>query len=258
VTARAISRRLRELSDRGRVPLLQRFFRTAPGEYGEGDVFMGVTVPAVRAVAREFRGTPLGEIETLLGSRMHEERLTALVMLVHAFQRGDERTRRAIYDLYLAQTSRINNWDLVDVSAPHIVGAWLETRSRAPLRRLAKSSSLWERRIAIVATQHFIRRSDLADTFALADILLADREDLIHKAVGWMLREAGKRDVSALRAFLDARHQRMPRTMLRYAIERLPESERLGYLRSKASKSAGASARSSSPRKSISPRKPKP
>ena len=211
--------------------MLQGFFRTGPGQYGEGDVFIGVRVPEVRAVCRECRDAPLAAVLALLESRIHEERLLALLLLVHAFERGDDTTRRRIFDAYLAHTAFINNWDLVDLSAYAIVGGYLASRSRAPLARLARSHSLWERRIAIVSTFHFIRRGDLAETLRIADLLLNDPHDLIHKAVGWMLREAGKRDGAALRTFLDARHQRMPRTMLRYAIERFDEPERQRYLK---------------------------
>lgn len=230
-TASDMLHRLRDVAEPDRTAVLRSFFRTGPGEYGEGDEFIGVRVPAVRALAREFRHAPVEEVEKLLRSPVHEARLLALVLLVNAFSRADERGRRRIYDLYLSRTAFINSWDLVDVSAPHIVGAWLAERSRAILRRLARSKSLWERRIAILATHHFIRRGDLEDTFALADLLLDDAHDLIHKAVGWMLREAGDRDPAALRRFLKTRHPRMPRTMLRYAIEKFSERERRAYRR---------------------------
>jgi 3-methyladenine DNA glycosylase AlkD len=229
-TAVSIRRQLRAVADSSRVPILQRFFRTGKGEYAEGDRFIGVTVPLIRAICRECRGTSLSESGRLLQSPVHEDRLTALLLLVDAFTRGDDERKREIYDFYLANTSRINNWDLVDSSAPQIVGAWLRDRSKAPLTRLAKSSMLWERRIAIVATQDFIRQRQLDETFRIADLLIEDRHYLIHKATGWMLREAGKRDEAALRSYLDDRHSRMPRTMLRYAIERFPERDRLAYL----------------------------
>jgi 3-methyladenine DNA glycosylase AlkD len=234
-TAASIRRQLRAVADPSRVPILQRFFRTGKGAYAEGDRFIGVTVPQMRAICRECRGTPLSESGRLLQSPVHEDRLTALLLLVDAFTRGNEgeegETRqREIYDFYLANTHRVNNWDLVDSSAPQIVGAWLRDRSKAPLTRLARSAMLWERRIAIVATQDFIRQRRLDETFRIADLLIEDPHDLIHKATGWMLREAGKRDEAALRGYLDRRHTRMPRTMLRYAIERLSERERLAYL----------------------------
>ncbi|HKS23067.1 MAG TPA: DNA alkylation repair protein [Thermoanaerobaculia bacterium] len=217
-----LRRRLRALGDPLRAKHSLRFFKTAPGQYGHGDRFLGLTVPAMRKLVREFRELPLAGAETLLASPWHEERLVALLILVAQYRHAPD----AVYRLYLANTDRINNWDLVDASAPHIVGAHLETRSRKPLYRLARSKSLWERRIAIVATQHFIRLNDFDDTLAIARLLLDDEHDLIHKATGWMLREAGKRDERVLRAFLEEHAAAMPRTMLRYAIERLPDRRR--------------------------------
>ena len=225
-----LAARLRERADPSRVPVLQRFFKTGPGEYGEGDVFIGVTVPEIRLVCRSCRDATLDELVTLLQSRIHEERMLALLLLVDAVKRGPAIDRRAIYRLYLANTDRINNWDLVDLSAAPIVGGWLQDRPRSPLTRLARSRSLWERRIAIVATSHFIRRHEFEDTLRIADLLLDDEHDLIHKAVGWMLREIGNRDAQAERKYLKTRYTRMPRTMLRYAIEKFPEGERRRYL----------------------------
>lgn len=222
--------RLRAHADPARVPGLQRFFKTGPGEYAHGDAFVGVTVPQVRRVCRECRGTALAHIAQLLRSPTHEERLLALLLLVDAFQRGSEGERRNIYTLYLANTRFINNWDLVDSSAPQIVGGWLADRPRTPLTRLARSGSVWDRRIAILATLTFIRQHDYADTFRIADMLLGDEHDLIHKATGWMLREVGNRDGGALRTYLRTRYPRMPRTMLRYAIEKFPEPERQRFL----------------------------
>ncbi len=209
-------------ADPGSVPILQSFFKTGAGQYGEDDVFVGVRVPAMRSVCRDCRGAGLDAIRTLLRSRVHEERLLALLLLVDSFNHGDQADRRGLYDFYLSETAFINNWELVDSSAAWIVGAWLYERSRAPLRPLAKSPSLWERRIAIVATHYFIRHGDVDDTFRIADLLLDDTHDLIHKAVGWMLREAGNQDGAAERRFLKSRYRRMPRTMLRYAIEKFP------------------------------------
>ena len=229
-TAQQMTRVLKTHADPLRAVALQRFFRTGAGEYAEGDRFLGLAVPAVRGLARRFSGTSTTEIDALLQSPFHEARLLALVLLVEAFRDGTSPEQRRIYDLYMSRTRFINNWDLVDLSAPPIVGAWLFERSRVPLKRLARSKSLWERRIAILATQDFIRRGDIHETFRIADILLNDPHDLIHKAVGWTLREAGKRDPDAERRFLATRHSRMPRTMLRYAIERFPERERRGYL----------------------------
>jgi 3-methyladenine DNA glycosylase AlkD len=231
LTVAAIRRKLRAHANPASVAILQSFFKTGPGEYGEGDLFIGVKVPGVRAVCRECRGAPLEAIETLLHSRIHEERTLALLMLVDAFKVGDAALRSRIYRFYLANTKHINNWDLVDCSAAQIVGGWLRGRRTAPLTRLARSTSLWERRIAMIATFDGIRRGEFAETFRIADLLLHDEHDLIHKAVGWLLREVGKRDGAALRAFLATRYSTMPRTMLRYAIERFPEAERRKYLR---------------------------
>ena len=217
-------------ADPASVPILQRFFKTGPGEYGERDVFVGVRVPAMRSVCRECRGAPLDTIRTLLRSRVHEERSLALMLLVDAFKAADEAGRQAIYDLYLSHTVSINNWDLVDASAAQILGGWLHPRDRAPLRTLAASVSLWERRMAIIATANFIKRGEFDDTFAIADMLLHDEHDLIHKAVGWMLREVGKRDEDVLRRFLDEHAPRMPRTALRYALERMSEAQRRRYM----------------------------
>ncbi|MCB0876607.1 MAG: DNA alkylation repair protein [Solirubrobacterales bacterium] len=224
----AIREELRAAAEPDRVPDLQRFFRTGPGGYGEGDVFIGVRVPACRRIARRHRGLPLADCLRLLRSEVHEERLVALVLLVDRFESGPEH-RREVYDAYLASTSCIDNWDLVDVSCPRIVGAYLLDRQRDPLYRLAGSGSVWERRIAIVSTQALIRAGELDDTFALSERLLGDSHDLIHKACGWMLREAGKRDPDRLVRFVTEHAPAMPRTMLRYAIERLdlPTRERL-------------------------------
>ncbi len=227
---REVQDRLRELANPESAAFLQRFFKTGPGQYGEGDIFLGLRVPQIRKIAGEFRLLPLTEVNRLLQSKAHEDRLAALVILVGQFERGTPAARKQIFELYLGSTAHINNWDLVDVSAPQIVGGYLADKSRRPLYRLARSASLWERRISILATLAFIRQQDFDDTLRLAELLLADREDLIHKATGWMLREVGKRDQDALEGFLDRHYQEMPRTMLRYAIERLPEPERRLYM----------------------------
>jgi 3-methyladenine DNA glycosylase AlkD len=230
VNARAIERRLRALGDPDRAKHSLRFFRTGPGEYGEGDRFLGLTVPIIRAEARTFKDAPLEALEALLQSPWHEARLTALVILVGRHEHGDEKEREAIHRLYLRNTHRINNWDLVDCSAAQIVGAHLGDGNRSLLARLARSSSLWERRIAMIATFEFIRHNDFADALRIAAILVGDAHDLIHKACGWMLREIGKRDRAAEEKFLRKYASRMPRTMLRYAIERFPERLRKQYL----------------------------
>lgn len=221
---------LQRLSDAERALNLQRFFKTGPGEYGEGDQFLGIKVPELRALARRYQATEEADVVRLLKSAWHEERILALMILLHQFAKAEAMARRRIYQLYLDSTAFINNWDLVDVSAPHIVGVYLNDKSRRPLYRLARSRSLWERRIAVLATFEFIRQRDFADALAIAKLLLEDREDLIHKAVGWMLREIGKRDLRAEETFLQEHYRRMPRTMLRYAIEKFPEARRRKYL----------------------------
>jgi len=231
-TARAAVQALRRWADPARAAGAQRFFKTGPGQYGAGDRFLGLTVPQVRAVARGYAALPLAEADALLASPWHEARLLALHVLVRQYQRADTATRTAIHALYLARTDRINNWDLVDVSAAHIVGPHAGGRL-ARLRRLARSPQLWERRIAMVSTLYGIRRGQYAEALAVAGWLVHDEQDLIHKAVGWMLREVGKRDQSAEERFLKAHAAHMPRTMLRYAIERFPEPLRQRYLRAR-------------------------
>jgi 3-methyladenine DNA glycosylase AlkD len=229
--AQAAQQRLRSLADPVVAAGSARFFKTGPGEYGEGDIFIGIKSPTLKTVAKEFKALPLGEVECLLHSDIHEDRTLALVILVGQFTKADDATRKRIYEIYLANTCHINNWDLVDISAPQIVGGYLEDRSRRPLDRLAKSASIWERRIAVVATHWFIRHDDIGDTLRIAEKLLTDKEDLIHKAVGWMLREVGKKNVAVLEAFLGEHCRVMPRTMLRYAIERFPDQKRRAYLK---------------------------
>jgi 3-methyladenine DNA glycosylase AlkD len=231
-SAAAIRARLRGLANPAIAAHSARFFKSGSGQYGAGDRFLGVRVPDVRRVAREFCAAPLATALTLLRSPLHEERLLAIVLLVERFERGDERERARIYEQLRKHTPRyVNNWDLVDTSAAPIVGAYLEARDRNPLYDLARSQSLWERRVAIIATFGYIKKGAFDDTLALARILLRDREDLIHKAAGWMLREVGNRDRVVLERFLREHHAAMPRTMLRYAIEKLPDRRRLAYLR---------------------------
>jgi 3-methyladenine DNA glycosylase AlkD len=231
LNASYICARLQELGDRERAQTVQRFFKTAPGQYGEGDVFVGLRVPEIRKLAKEYRTLPQSEIPRLLQSPIHEARLLALLILVRAYGQGDAFVQERIYDLYLGNTRFINNWDLVDASAEHIVGAHLRYRDKSPLRILAESRLLWERRIAIMATFHYIKHGEFAETLQIANLLLRDREDLIHKAVGWMLREIGKRDFLIEEEFLKVHYKTMPRTMLRYSIEKFPEALRLRYLR---------------------------
>lgn len=228
-----IRRRLEKLKNKEKAQILQRFFKTGPGEYGEGDVFLGIKVPELRKLAKEYQGITVREAKQLLRSYIHEERLLALLILIRAFSKGDEKTKKGIYELYLKNTEFINNWDLVDASAEHIVGAYLMEKSKEPLYHLAKSRSLWERRISIMATSHFIKQKAFSETLKISKMLLSDEEDLIHKAVGWMLREVGKRHMSTEENFLKEHYKKMPRTMLRYAIERFPESKRQRYLKGK-------------------------
>ncbi len=230
MTLTDVRARLQELASRETAEVLQRFFKTGIGEYGEGDVFIGIKVPPLRRLATESQSLPLKTIKGLLKSKIHEERTLAVMILVCRFARGDERLREQIYDFYLAHTAFINNWDLVDGSAPYIVGPFLWKRPRRRLYIFARSKSIWERRIAIISTLHFIRQNDFADALKIAALLLDDEHDLIHKAVGWMLREIGKRNMAVEESFLKTHHRQMPRTMLRYAIERFPDSKRREYL----------------------------
>ena len=221
---------MKSLANLARAAVVSRFFKTAPGQYGAGDCFLGIAVPVLRKLAVRYQGVSRPTLIKLLNSRWHEERLLALLILIRQYARADAAGREAIYRLYLSHTARINNWDLVDCSAEHIVGAHLRDRTRAPLIRLARSKELWERRIAMLATFHYIKRGEFDDTLRIARILRDDPHDLIHKAVGWMLREVGKRKRDVEEAFLQQHAKRMPRTMLRYAIERFPERLRQRYL----------------------------
>lgn len=229
MTADDVRAALRRLASPAKAAVLQRFFKTGQGQYGEGDVFLGVMVPDQRRVARQFAALPLDAVAELLAGPIHEERLTALVILVNRFSRAAPPERKRIYAFYLRHRARVDNWDLVDLSAPYIVGPC------APLDKLvqlARSRSLWDRRIAMVATFHAIRAGNPAPALRIAGLLLADPHDLIHKAAGWMLREAGKRcGEDVLEHFLACHAPAMPRTMLRYAIERLPEARRRAWLR---------------------------
>lgn len=223
--------RLKRLGSRKRAEASRGFFKTGPGEYGEGDEFLGVTMPALKGLARQCADLKRADLRRLLWSPLHEERLLALVVLVRQYEKASDRERRQIFDFYLKNTARINNWDLVDLSAPRIVGMHLLERDRRVLYRLVRSQSLWERRIAVISSAAFIKAGQCGDTFKLCELLLYDPEDLMHKACGWMLREAEKRDGRAVRRFLKRHHKVMPRTMLRYAIERFPERERAEYLK---------------------------
>jgi 3-methyladenine DNA glycosylase AlkD len=225
-----IERELAAAGDPERAKSSVWFFKTGQGQYGEGDFFLGITVPAMRKIALRYQTLSFVDIQRLLDSKIHEHRSTALEILISQYKNGGKAERQAIFDFYLRNTARVNNWDLVDASAASIVGAHLRTRGRMLLRRLAKSSSLWERRIAIVATFSFIKIGEIDDTFRIAEILLADKHDLIHKAVGWALREAGKVSRDRLLDFLRTHYAALPRTALRYAIERFSPEERKRFL----------------------------
>ncbi|QQR83464.1 DNA alkylation repair protein [Candidatus Peregrinibacteria bacterium] len=210
---------------------LQRFFKTGKGEYAEGDVLLGITVPNLRTVTKKYHAKlTLDDLEMLLHSKEHEFRLAALMGLVLKYEKGDEKIKKTIVDLYLANTDFINNWDLVDTSAYKILGHWLLDKDRSVLRQLAQCNHLWNQRIAIVATYAFIRNHQFDDTIQLSEMLINHKHDLMHKAVGWMLREVGKRDQSLLESFLKKHHKTMPRTMLRYAIEKFSELERRRWM----------------------------
>jgi 3-methyladenine DNA glycosylase AlkD len=228
---RSIHDELVHLSDTEKAKLLAKYFQTGEGGYGEGDIFIGVTVPMLRKLAKEnYQFCSLKDLSELLRSEIHEERAVALLMLILCFQKGNNHRRADIVRVYLAHTPFINNWDLVDLSARDILGGYFFDRSRKTIYRLARSKLIWERRMAVLATFYFINHDDFSDSILLAKRLLGDPHDLIHKAVGWMLREVGKKNMAQLEAFLDEHVSKMPRTMLRYAIERFPESKRKVYL----------------------------
>lgn len=222
--------RLKQLASPEIAAHSQRFFKTGKGEYGEGDQFLGIRVPVLRAEIIKLRDLPLDETVKLLSSKLHEVRLFALLMLVDKFEKGSNELRGSIYQHYMDNLQHINNWDLIDLSAPKIVGAYLADKDKSVLYEMAKSDHLWQRRIAIMATFHLIKNDDFNDAFAIAETLLNDKQDLIHKAVGWMLREIGKRNPQSEEEFLHKHYKKMPRTMLRYAIERFPEKKRRAYL----------------------------
>lgn len=227
----AITSYLEDLADPDIAQHSQRFFKTGVGEYGYGDKFLGIRVPVLRKAVKSFQDTALIEITQLLKSKYHEVRLFSLLLLVHQFSRSDAIKREKIFKLYLKHTKYINNWDLVDSSAHYIVGAWLIDKDRSVLYELAQSKQLWERRIAIMATFYFIKKDQFDDTLKLSKILINDPEDLIHKAVGWMLREVGNRDIRSEEKYLKQHYKKMPRTMLRYSIERFSKERRQAYLK---------------------------
>lgn len=229
-----VQRALKTQANPAKAIILQRFFKTGKGEYGEGDVFLGIQVPQLRLVAKQFATISLKEVEQLLNSKIHEERMVALFVLVAQFQKAErarnENGKKEIYEFYLANAKRINNWDLVDLSAPNVVGNYLLKKNHDVLFKLARSENLWEKRIAIISTFSFIRIGQFQDTFKIVEMLLNDKHDLIHKACGWMLREVGKRNQVVEEQFLEKHYKEMPRTMLRYAIEKFPEEKRKQFL----------------------------
>lgn len=230
MTSQDIIQTLGELADPKQAINLRRFFKTGPGDYGEGDKFLGIKVPTQRQVAKQFLHLPFEEVVKLLSSEYHEHRMTALLILTYMYDQADVEEKADIFDLYMNHTQYINNWDLVDVTAPKIIGDFLLEKPRDILYRLCRSECLWERRISIVSTHRFIKAGQFYDTLEISQHLLHDDHDLIHKAVGWMLREVGKQHEPALLGFLDRHYLTMPRTMLRYAIERLEENRRQLFL----------------------------
>lgn len=226
---------LQKFANKERAQLVSRYFKTGKGEYGEGDIFIGLTVPQMREIAKKYRDLPLADITKLLHTTIHEYRLAALFILYDQFNKAGSAAKKRYYDCYLANTKWINNWDLVDLSAKYIVGGYLleKRKERKILYKLAKSNNMWERRIAVLGTFLFIDKKDFQDSIRIAELLLHDKENLMHKAVGWMLREIGKRDEKLLVDYLSTRYKTMPRTMLRYAIEKFPPRRRLFYLAGK-------------------------
>lgn len=237
-TVVAIHRRLLALANAADAKAALWYFKTGPGDYGEGDRFLGIRAPVMRALVREFVSVPLDSISRLLESPWHEERLLAVLILVRQYDRGSEAERAAVFRLYMSSLDRVNNWDIVDSSAPRIVGRHLAGKGRGTLTRLARSEHLWSRRVAVLATAWDIGQGDFRATLAISKVLLTDDHDLIHKAVGWMLREVGKRDRAVMEAFLTKHAATMPRTMLRYAIEKLPTEDRRWYLKKAPAKRA--------------------
>ncbi len=210
---------------------LQRFFKTGKGEYAEGDIFAGIKVPLSRKIANQFKDLGFADLQKVIKSKIHEERLITLFILVAKYKKADEKEKEKIFNFYLKNIRYVNNWDLVDLSAEKIIGAFLIDKDKRLLFDLVKSNSVWERRIAIISTFYFIKANQFAATLKISELLLKDKHDLIHKAVGWMLREIGKRDIQAEEIFLQKHYKNMPRTMLRYAIEKFPEKKRLDYLK---------------------------
>lgn len=227
----SVKEKLRKLADPARAKVSQSFFKTGKGEYGEGDVFWGIKVPDIRVIAKESKDVSLEEINSLLHDKVHECRMCALLILIEKYKRASVEEKEAIVKFYLENKSRVNNWDLVDGSAPYILGDYLLSHDRAILYIFSGFEDVWTRRIAIVATQTFIRNNEFEDTLKLSELLMQEKHDLMHKACGWMLREVGKRDERVLVRFLEKHAKRMPRTMLRYAIERLDKVQRARFMK---------------------------
>lgn len=225
-----LKKELSDLASPKKAKILMSFFKTGKGQYGEGDVFLGIVVPDQRKIAKKYQILPIRDVLELLHSKYHEHRLTAIFILILQYQKGDQKTKEKIYSQYLKNTKYINNWDLIDLSAPKIVGDYLLNKPRDILYHLASSKNLWKRRISILATFAFIKQSDFKDTLKISELLLADNHNLIHKATGWAMREVGKKDQSVLIQFLNMHSIKMPRTMLRYSLERLPGKKRRYYM----------------------------
>src|ERR1017187_9220312 len=226
-----IKKEIKKNANPQKAELLQRFFKTGPGQYGEGDIFLGIMVPVQRSIAKKYKALPLKDLKELLFSDKHEERLIALLILVEQFKKGDEQLKEDIFTFYHIHTKRINNWDLVDLTAHIISGSYLMDKDKIILYKLAESKNIWDRRIAVISTFYFIKNNVFNDALGIAEKLLNDPHDLIQKAVGWMLREIGNRDMNTEEGFLEKNYKKMPRTMLRYAIEKFPENKRLAYLK---------------------------
>ena len=225
-----LKKNLLNLKNPQKAEIMRGFFKTGKGQYGEGDIFLGVSVPDQRKIAKKYPNLSIENIQKLLWSKIHEERLTALFILIIKYRKADEQEKKEIFDFYLTNTKYINNWDLVDSSAEHILGTYLLEKDKSILYQMAKSENLWERRISIMSTFHFIKNNKFNDALKISKLLLNDDHDLIHKAVGWMLREIGKRNQNEEENFLEKHHKTMPRTMLRYSIEKFDETKRKHYL----------------------------
>lgn len=226
-----LKKELKQIANPNRAKHESRYFKTGKGEYGEGDIFLGIDTLNKRKLAKKYSQLSLKDIKYLISSKFHDYRFVALVILINKYQKGDERKRKQIFNFYLKNIKYVNNWDLVDISAPNIIGDYLLDKDRKTLYQLVKSKSLWKKRIAVLATFRFIKENQFEDTLKISEILLNDHHDLIHKAVGWMLREVGKKDQIEEERFLLRYYQKMPRTMLRYAIERFKENKRQFYLK---------------------------